>query len=135
MLINPTRLTIDELVERIIVAGDDLSKYYDNIDDEIYSICWVKGVLPADVPVDQSGYVTSIPLALCATYYGIYRICSGYIGTGSGDPDDVYSQRAREYYDMYMKKRDEITKSVILGGDMVAVLNPVHTISSGFFAI
>lgn len=134
MLIDPNSMTIEELVDDIILSGDDLTKYYDNIDNEILSLCWSRGVLPSDVPVDEGGYVTSLPLKLCATYYGIYRICLGYRGSG-GDPDDVYAKAAKDYYDMYTNKKKEITKEIILGGDMTTLIPLAYQVNQGFFQI
>lgn len=131
MVINPTRLTIDEPVDSIIASGDSLLTYYQNIDDEIHSLCWINGVTPSNIPVDSSGYVTSIPLAMYATYYGIYRINTGY----TRQEGDVYDRHAREYYALAQNAKGYITKDTILGGDLSKLVNPQNIISQGFMAV
>ena len=115
MLIPESLLRIDETVEDIIESGDDLTQYYDDIDSEIKSASFDVGVKPSDIPVDENGYVTSMRLQRLGKFYGLYRICRGYNGIGSGDLDDVYD-KWREYYEMYLEELRKLTDKSIIGG-------------------
>ena len=115
MLIPESLLRIDETVEDIIESGDDLTQYYDDIDSEIKSASFDVVVKPSDIPVDENGYVTSIRLQSLGKFYGLYRICRGYNGIGSGDLDDVYD-KWREYYEMYLEELRKLTDKSIIGG-------------------
>ena len=112
MLINPDRYRIDEPVDSILDSGDTLTQYYLNIDEEVQSLCWFLGVLPSDIPVDDDGYITSVPLLMYGTYYGIYRINRGY----TESEGDVYDIHAKEYFALAENAKKYITKETILGG-------------------
>ena len=115
MLIPESLLRIDETVEDIIENGDDLTQYYDDIDSEIKSASFDVGVAPSDIPVDENGYVTSMRLQRLGKFYGLYRICRGYNGIGSGDLDDVYA-RWENYYSQYKEEYSKLTINSITGG-------------------
>ena len=115
MLIPESLLRIDETVKDIIDNGDDLTQYYDDIDSEIKSASFDVGVAPSDIPVDENGYVTSIRLQRLGKFYGLYRICRGYNGIGSGDLDDVYA-RWGSYYEQYKDECSKLTINSITGG-------------------
>jgi hypothetical protein len=130
MLINSERYRISEPVDSILESGDDLSTYYLNIDEHLQSLCWFLGVLPSGIPVDDDGYILSVPLLLYGTYYGIFRICSGY----TENEGDVYDRQAKEYYAMSEDVRKYITKATILGG--IEVDQPTsHKIRQGVLIV
>lgn len=127
MLIPESLLKIDETVEDIIVRGDDLSAYYADIDSEILSACFDQGVLEADIPVDGSGYVTSLRLLRLGKFYGMYRINKGYNGIGNGDLEDVYSDW-KYYRELYQNELNKLTAESITGGDGTVEPTMTHNI-------
>jgi len=134
--ISEGRLRIDEIIDNLLIQGEDLSVYYDMINAKVESVCNANGVLTADIPVDDiTGYVTSSTLSLYATYYGLWIINNGYRGVGMGNNDDVYGGSAEKWETLYKDEEKNITKEVILGDTGTVIINPQNTISQGFFAI
>jgi hypothetical protein len=115
MLIPTNLLQIEQLVKNLVVGGEDLSDYFDNIDQLIHAICMECLVPTSEIPVDSDGYVTSIHLRFVAQYYGIFIIMSGYSGVG-GYPKDVYDQELAKYWKLYETWASKITREIILGG-------------------
>ena len=115
MLIPTNLLQIEQLVKNLIVSGEDLTDYYDNIDKLIYAKAMECLVPIASIPVDENGFVTSIHLQFMAQYYGIFIIMSGYSGVG-GYANDVYDQELKKYWGLYENWANKITAQVITGG-------------------
>lgn len=135
--ISEDELKIDEIVENLLVQGEDLERYYIMCNREVESICNEKGVLTADIPVDGgTGYVTSATLRQCAVFYCLWAINNGYSGVGEGNRgDDVYAHGAKIWYQLYKDKEDKITKEVITGDDGTAIINPQDRIRQVFYTL
>ena len=114
--IDPALLDIDEIVE-MVIDRDTMDQYYDRIDKKVRSLCQSRGVPASEIPVDGSGYVTSLVLEECAMYYGMMIINLGYFGSGNGSQRDVYWAKYQEYKELYRDALKDLTKETIEGGD------------------
>ncbi|MCP4255952.1 MAG: hypothetical protein GY774_00325 [Planctomycetes bacterium] len=105
---------VDDIMRRDV---DELQPFYDDIDSMTIAICRDRELqMDYPVPVDETtGFVESEVLHRAMTYYGIYSICNGYNGEGSGDLDDVYKVYVK-WEARYLKELDGVTKETILGG-------------------
>lgn len=134
-LLNPELLRVDEIVENIINHSENLTAYYSDVDRRIVKVCRDRQVLPEDIPVDESGYVTSIALTDMAVYYGVAIILRGYNGKGAGNLRDVYA-KYEMYWKMYQEALDAVTKEEIEGGAPEdELINPVHQVDQTFYAV
>lgn len=66
-----------------------------------------------NIELDENGYYKSIVLKQFATNYCLYRIMLGYLGSGSGDPADVYEAKMIRYMKEADKSLPEITADTI----------------------
>lgn len=122
MYIAESKFNIDEIVEQCI-KYDTMTAYYDAVDREIEYECLVRGVSRPNIPVDESGYVTSIVLERFGVYFALWQICEGYAGSGNGrSADDVYANKAKRYKALYEDSLSNLTKENIEGGDGSEVL-------------
>lgn len=133
-LLNPQLLTIEELVDNIQGHSEDLSAYYSAIDRKIVKVCRDEQVLPDDIPVDGSGFITSIALTEMAVNYGIAIILRGYTGSGAGNRQDVYN-KYEHYWGLYELALQDVTYEEITGGSPNDdLIPPVHQVDSSFVA-
>ena len=113
-LIDPSWVA-DEHFE-YIDNRDTLTTYYAVVDREIQTQSIMAGVPVPDIPVDGSGYVSSVVLQS----YGIavlkYEVFFGYWGKRNGN-DDIYHAKLMQLKEKVDELKNMITAANILGYD------------------
>ena len=113
--VNPEWLSVDELASQI-VAKEDLTSFFAELDDEVKRQLVMAQVKIVDMPVDESGYITSLFLKDYMVNYALVRLYNYYQGSGQGI-DDVYSSGSEKYYDAMIRAEKKLNYYTITGAD------------------
>ena len=113
--VNPEWLSVDELASQI-VAKEDLTSFFAEMDDEVKRQLVMAQVKTIDMPVDESGYITSLFLKDYMVNYALVRLYNYYQGSGQGI-DDVYSSGSEKYYDAMIRAEKKLNYYTITGAD------------------
>lgn len=134
--ITEDSLRTDEVVENLIVQGEDLEQYYLVVNEEVESVCMTVAGLKADeIPVDAGGISVSPTLRQFARYFALWCLNIGYSGSGYGNRDDVYGQQVNNYLALAEQKRKELSGTVIRNEDGETPINPQDRIRQFFVAV
>lgn len=121
--LNPNWLKINNEAINIMSkyggSGEDITPFLEATDIEIRLVVTNPPVsLPAsEITLDVDDHVTADCLRQFGTYWCIAEMFDGYSGSGSGNPDDIYSVLAGKYYKKADRARSRITEEAIKEGD------------------
>ena len=111
---NADWLLIDEQIKALIDSGEDISAYLVASDRDIAIICAYNQVSPADIPVDEDGYVASPVLIEYAIASSCVKILRGYWGSRAGE-QDIYFDKLKYWMAEQERTKGLVTKDTIGG--------------------
>ena len=89
--------TITDMHVKQIIDNETTTLQFAALDEEIVSVCASLGIQSADIPVDNSGYITAPTLKKWAMNWIMQRLLSDYWGGAMGDLTDIYKAKL-DYY-------------------------------------
>jgi hypothetical protein len=97
-----------------ILTPEQLSVISDEVDDQIITVAAYEQIGPSDIPVDESGFIKSIPFAQYGRLYFKMKMFEAHWGLSNGT-EDIYNRKMFFIEKDVLKKEKNLTAPIILG--------------------